>query len=414
MLHSTGGGGTMVSKRDLYNPYIRRRNGGVVGFTQYDSPYIISDVSPVDTPGVFEVTMTVDKKSDKETYSLEQVDDRFTVPERIFGNLNYYIEYYWRAFKRHNFKSGVLLTGQKGAGKSETAKVLCNRLIDSGLRAVMLTNVSYSAELIKFLDGLDNVVFFFDEFSKIFPQWVQGKMLTLLNNGLGKTRTVIITENEKMSISNYIRNRPGRIRYSKHFDKLHISTVNEYIEYMRVTDKEFIEAFLKLYKKMTGFAFDHLQSIVTEHLDEPDVKFKELIDILNLDEFTPDKVFKLKEIKYIGKDKELLKDKEIVVDECFFNPSRYDINMLDKNMDITLVVKTKSTIPEQQNERADALVNVTINKKFIHILMDSEVEFRTDTFSIIFDIAEEDVVKDTKTNITTNIGNRPGTGFKFN
>ena len=215
----------------------------------------------------------------------------YKLPPKLYGEIPKLADFFYEGFKRRGYQGGVMLTGEPGAGKTELAKIICNRAIKDGLRVIDLNNTRLTPEFIDYLETLDDVVLFFDEFGKIIPDRGQDKLLTLFSNPAGVKRIIIITENERFRINSFIRNRPGRIRYSKHFDKVPLSTVKDYLEDKNV-DEDFYNDVINLYKRMPKFAFDHLQAIVDEYLMFPDLDFKEILEVLNLDFITGTKIVK--------------------------------------------------------------------------------------------------------------------------
>ena len=232
-------------------------------------------------PGVFEIK----KNPGNKEFYLEQKDYSYKVPPKLYGNMQNYVDFYWKSFERTNFVNGLMLTGQKGSGKTMIAATLCNMAIARGLRVVEITNVEFNTELLRFLDNLDKVVLFFDEFGKNFTTRQQDKMLTILSTISGKERLILITENIPQRISEFIRNRPGRVKYSLHFNKLPMKTVTEYCEEFDI-DEVFYKEFIASYKSTVTFQFDHLIAIVDEHINNPDIEFNELVEMLNVDGLT--------------------------------------------------------------------------------------------------------------------------------
>ena len=215
----------------------------------------------------------------------------YKLPPKLYGEIPKLANFFYEGFKRRGYQGGVLLTGEAGAGKTELAKIICNKAIHEGLRVIDLNNTRLTPEFLDYLETLDDVVLFFDEFGKIIPDRGQEKLLTLFSNPAGVKRIIIITENERFRINSFIRNRPGRIRYSKHFDKVPLSTVKDYLEDKNV-DEDFYNDVINLYKRMPKFTFDHLQAIVDEYLTFPDMEFKEILEVLNLDFITGTKIVK--------------------------------------------------------------------------------------------------------------------------
>ena len=338
-----------------------------------------------DAPGVFNVIESIGNDRRKK-FTLELVTHRYDVPTRLYGKLRFYIDFYWRRFKKHNFRAGLLLTGSAGAGKTELAKILCNNAIDSGLRVITLTNVKFSIELISYLDSLNGVLLFFDEFSKTFRWDNQEKMLTLLSNTLAKERLVIMTENNKSTISEFIRNRPGRVLYSKHFSKIESETVIEYLNDHPI-DIKFKDKFMDLYKRVTTFTFDHLSAIVSEHLDEPDIDFDMLIELLNLEGFSPSKVISLVDIIYTG-------DDDTFKDFKFDNTKTNMVPKLPRESILTsegffVWMVTISYKDDKENILSKTL---EIKRGYLTEFMDETVKFMVDEFELTYNILlEKDV-----------------------
>jgi len=267
-------------------------------------------------PGVYEV-ISINENGNRR-FELKEISKKYNVPPKLYGKLNFYINFYWKAFRRTNFKSSVLLTGIAGAGKTEVGKVLSNRCIEYGLRVISITNIRFSVELLRFIEELEGVVLFFDEFGKNFQWNDQQKMLTLFSNTLDRERVVIITENEIDNISSFIRNRPGRVRFAKHFEKLESETVKEYLEEYPLSNS-FKDDLMELYNTASVFAFDHLKGIVDEHLANLEIPFKDLIDLLNLGLFKKDLFLHIQAIKYTGDDEQLSKIK-FKPEDCTMSP----------------------------------------------------------------------------------------------
>ena len=381
----------------MFNNYKPMFNSGINNTTMLTVPL---------SPGVYEII------EDKKKYSLRLIANEFHVPDKIYGKLRFYINYYFKSILRHNFRTGILLTGIKGAGKSELAKVLCNKCIEHGLRAVNVSNVTYSKELIIFLETLDNTVFFFDEFSKIFRWDGQEKLLTFFSNTLNKERVVILTENNINNVSEFIRNRPGRARYAKHFDKLEIETVTEYMNDFDL-DEQFKEDLLKLYKRTPDFTFDHLTAIVTEHIDVPDVEFKQLIELLNLGSMLPDKVLQLVSVKYIG-DLVKYQDENIELSEnVILTPEKPKYNMLTLNFNLTVFIKYENK--DLKNKTLD------LTQKDIYEMFKDTVSFRKDDYEVNFIVVNEDEWTSTNNsensnsfNNGINVGPQRPSPFSFN
>lgn len=109
--------------------------------------------------------------------------------------------------------TGVLLTGEKGTGKSVTAKVLAK---EANL-PIIIIDPSTNEELLEdfFKDFNAPVCILFDEVDKDFST---SKLLTFLD-GMHKTtkKLVVMTANDEDDLSIYIKNRCSRIRYYRKY-----------------------------------------------------------------------------------------------------------------------------------------------------------------------------------------------------
>lgn len=119
---------------------------------------------------------------------------------------------------------GVLLTGDKGTGKSVTAKILAK---EANLPIIVINPEIEEKYLEEFFKEFDQpVCVLFDEVDKYFDT---SRMLTFLD-GMHKTakKLVIMTANDEETLSKYIKNRCSRIRYYRHYDMF--NDAKEYAE----------------------------------------------------------------------------------------------------------------------------------------------------------------------------------------
>jgi len=358
-------------------------------------------------PGIFEINAPIGKQ---EEYSLSFKSHKFKVPDRLYGIMPSLINYYWKGFRRHHMSDGLILTGKAGAGKTLCANVLANMAVGMGMRVVVVSNVKYTPELMKFLESLENVMLIFDEFAKVFPIGQQQKILTLLSNMLGVVRIVIITENYRLKISPHILDRPGRLRYGKHFDKLDSAALIEYTTAHNVTGV-FLEDIQKLYRSSTDFQIDHLIAIVQEHIDEPSLSLEELLSYLNLDKFNIKKIFVLKSIE--------TEDENIIIDyeKTTFTPQNINVRMVEDFYSISMQVwgydKSKVTEEDLASEDSSKIVKQLftelLDKTFMKSLIDDDIIFAKSGITYNFKIVDEEeapIIK--KTLQYNNVDNEKG------
>lgn len=263
--------------------------------------------APTDlTPGFYQMYKDPDG-----THRIEFVSHLKKVPDNIYGKTGKRVLRYWSKFARALQTIGILLVGDSGAGKSMEGELLCNVAIKTGqLPVIAITGFVVTEQTIQYLEQLDEVVFFFDEFSKHVPYPMQDLLLSLLTN-TSKRFLPIMTENDINTISAYLRSRPGRAWYRRVFDKLEQDVVEDYLEQNPTVTNVFKDAMLSKYKSAMTFTFDHLKALVAEHKDYPDEPIDEMLEILNVDIFTKTKKYFLTEVYEVLEEKDEKGEKKL-------------------------------------------------------------------------------------------------------
>lgn len=256
------------------------------------------------TPGVYNVA----KLNENEIqigipnpckYRLVRVSDRFTLPDKLYGNVERTAIRVWNTFALSGKSTGILLTGESGSGKSLLGEVISNLAISKGIPVVFVTvvdNEKMTSDLLAFLSRLDKVVMFLDEYGKFLPTYEQHKMLPFFSDTTTK-KLFIITDNNKYNISSFIRDRPGRVRYHIDYAKVPKDILLDYLNKNVENDEKFKEEVYELYTKCRIFSFDHLQTIVSEHMRFPEDKLNDIVNILNLGALQNPVGLKVKSIK---------------------------------------------------------------------------------------------------------------------
>jgi hypothetical protein len=235
--------------------------------------------------------------SDMVGFYLKFDKNLFQEPEKVFGNLKKRVEHVVTRYDSSDKSLGVLLTGNKGSGKSLFTAIVANKFIKEKNLPVILINEKYTGpKLNDFINTIGECVIMFDEFGKVYGHQEQSKLLTMFDGLMSTKRMILVTENETRMINEFIINRPGRFMYHFKYTKLDEETVEEYCDYMGVPEKIKREIHL-LRKTTTEFSMDTLSAIVSEYkLFGGD--FKELISILNIST-NKSSVYKLSLVKYV-------------------------------------------------------------------------------------------------------------------
>lgn len=165
-----------------------------------------------------------------------------TLPKKVYSNDKSFIKHVLKSYATVEGSLGILLSGGKGLGKSFTANVICDAL---RLPVIKVTSkLPQGGDLFSFLNKIQQEhIIFIDEFEKIFsvgsgyngssPEdatkfMQQNDFLSFLDNGsIGTKKLFIITANER--VSDYLMNRPTRIRYHRRYEQMAIEVIKEIV-----------------------------------------------------------------------------------------------------------------------------------------------------------------------------------------
>ena len=169
-------------------------------------------------------------------FFLSKRNDITVIEDKIYGNQQRRIDKVMGGYLESNRNFGVLMSGEKGIGKSLFVRLLAKQAVDQYNLPVILVTQAIPG-LPDFLASIDqDVMVVFDEFEKVFckqEDWnPQDDLLTLFDGMDGGHKLFIITCNDLSKVNNYMLNRPGRFHY--HFS-LAAPTQDEVREYL--TDK---------------------------------------------------------------------------------------------------------------------------------------------------------------------------------
>lgn len=235
--------------------------------------------------------------SDQKGFYLEIVRDRFDIPAKIYGEHPGRVDKILNTYKERSKSTGIVLSGDKGTGKSLILELVCNRAIDSGTPVVTVNQAFSGDSFLQFIDMLGDVVLVFDEFDKCYSSSVsdpyedepgsanttpQESLLTLLEGLYSRKRLVLFSANDDYRINDFFKNRPGRIYYYMKFSKLSDSVVKEYCKDKNVP-KNVIDDILDLRSVSRLFSFDILQALVEEYLRFKPAKLEAVLADLNVD-----------------------------------------------------------------------------------------------------------------------------------
>lgn len=211
-----------------------------------------------------------------EGFFLEEVEP-FRMPGKVYGDCLRNADRIVNTFTSRDGNTGVLLTGEKGSGKTLLARQIA---IQSGLPVIIVNSDHSGDNFNSFLSSITQpCIVFLDEFEKTYNRESQEKILTLLDGTYQSRKLFLLTSNDKFRIDNNMKNRPGRIFYLIEFGGLEEEFI---IEYCRdnLNDQSYLPDVLRVSRLFDIFNFDLLAAIVEEsnrYGENP----KDLLGLLN-------------------------------------------------------------------------------------------------------------------------------------
>ncbi len=194
---------------------------------------------------------------------LEQVD-AFEHRGKIYGDTVRNVDRILRTFGDRTNSTGVMLTGEKGSGKTLLAKLLSITAAQTGIPTIIINQPWAGDKFNKFIQDIDQpCIVVFDEFEKVYDREQQEQMLTLLDGVFPSKKLFILTTNDKWRVDQHMRNRPGRIFYMLDFTGLDPAFIEEYCQ-DNLQAKEHIPTIVRITSLFDQFNFDMLKALIEE------------------------------------------------------------------------------------------------------------------------------------------------------
>lgn len=143
------------------------------------------------------------------------------VDEKVYGVASEKAAKVMSTFKVFTRNLGVILSGDKGIGKSLTAKMIAKTAVDAGYPVILASE--YTPGIASFIESItQEVMVLFDEFDKTFRKTgdenPQDTMLSLFDGTTTGKKLFVVTCNQLTGLNDYLVNRPGRFHYHFRFD----------------------------------------------------------------------------------------------------------------------------------------------------------------------------------------------------
>ena len=153
------------------------------------------------------------------------------VNEKVYGVHEAKVNKVLNAYKQFQRNLGVILSGDKGIGKSLFAKLLAIECASRGMPVVIVS--SYFPGIADYIASIEQeVMVMFDEFDKTFSMKdgdAQAEMLTLFDGLAQGKKMYVITCNCLTGLNDYLVNRPGRFHYHFRFQYPTPEEIRQYL-----------------------------------------------------------------------------------------------------------------------------------------------------------------------------------------
>jgi hypothetical protein len=234
--------------------FLRRAND----FSIVDSNALnIHDVLP---PGNY----TIQKTPENVMYL--QMAEPFSHPPKMYGHTMEQANRILQTFKDRPRGTGVLLSGEKGSGKTLLARTVSIEAAKEDIPTLIINAPWQGEAFFAFLCAITQpLIVLFDEFEKTYDtkKNEQDAILTLLDGVFPSKKLFMLTCNDRYGINTNMINRPGRIFYSMEFRGLDPDFILEYIM-DNLKDTSHADTIMRTTSMFSEFNFDMLQALVEE------------------------------------------------------------------------------------------------------------------------------------------------------
>lgn len=169
-------------------------------------------------------------------FYLEKHSDIEISEDKVYGVHKSKVEKVFNSFKMFTRNLGIILSGDKGMGKSLFAKMVCVEAVNKGIPVIIIDK--YIENIASYIERIDQeAVVLFDEFDKTYGDIrvqegsasPQSQLLSLFDGVSGGKKMFVITCNDIRGLSDYLINRTGRFHYHFRFEYPTTDEIREYL-----------------------------------------------------------------------------------------------------------------------------------------------------------------------------------------
>lgn len=209
--------------------------------------------------------------------------DNMHLPEKTYGSNDGRTAKIIHTFlSRDNVNTGVLLSGNKGSGKTLLSKSVCIELAAAGYPVILLEDAFAGTDFNQFMNSIvQRSVVMIDEFEKKYAKEEHQNMLLSLLDGTGVNNKLFLLTSNSENVSEFLLSRPSRLFYHWHYGKLSEDVLVGYCE-DKLNDKKHVDNMRTLLNVSSDMSFDVLQAVVEELNRYPSADFVDLLCDMNI------------------------------------------------------------------------------------------------------------------------------------
>lgn len=232
-------------------------------FIKSGNTYRVADKDNLNIQDTLPVGNYIVKQDQFGNFFLETVDS-FELKGKRYGENDRNRNRIFSTFMDRVASTGVMLTGEKGSGKTMLAKSLAIQCAEAGIPCILINHAWRGEAFNSLLQDISQpCMILFDEFEKVYDSDQQEEMLTLLDGVFPSKKLFVLTCNDKWRVNQHMRNRPGRIFYMLDFRGLDDDFVIEYC-HDNLKNLANIDGVVTVAGLFSEFNFDMLKALVEE------------------------------------------------------------------------------------------------------------------------------------------------------
>lgn len=205
----------------------------------------------------------------------------FEMPRKLYGDTTRVASRIIRTFLDRPATTGVLLSGEKGSGKTLLAKRLAADCAALGIPCITVSQSFTGEAFNSLLQGVEQpCMLFFDEFEKVYSEdEAQQQLLTLMDGVFTSKKLFVLTVNDQYKVNQHMKNRPGRLFYALNYEGLTDEFIQEYCA-DNLNNSAHAEGVRQVASMFQRFNFDMLKAMV-EEMNRYDETAQQVIKLLN-------------------------------------------------------------------------------------------------------------------------------------